>query len=148
MIKGDLIKLVKPMGVFRNIGEICEVTGIQEGGVICFRFGGCNLGCMSYDEYEKYFVSVGAKDIKVKREWTEWTWGDVDIHDLHGLKVKLTYKYRNNGKKVQCRFGHIKSEACCCDKDSFDFHKGLALAEKRLIIKYLQAQLNDIILRM
>lgn len=53
MIKGDKIKLVHKMGIFDNIGEICEVTDIQEGGVICFKFGGCHLGCMSYDEYEK-----------------------------------------------------------------------------------------------
>ena len=31
MIKGDRIKLVKKMGAFDNIGEICEVTDIQEG---------------------------------------------------------------------------------------------------------------------
>lgn len=31
MIKGDRIKLVKKMGVFDNIGEICEVTDIQKG---------------------------------------------------------------------------------------------------------------------
>lgn len=59
MIKGDRIKLVRKMGVFDNIGEICEVTDIQEGGVICFKFGDCHLGCMSYDEYEKYFEKVG-----------------------------------------------------------------------------------------
>ena len=60
MIKGDRIKLVRKMGVFDNIGEICEVTDIQEGGVICFKFGGCHLGCMSYDEYKKYFEKDGA----------------------------------------------------------------------------------------
>lgn len=70
MIKGDRIKLVKKMGVFDNIGEICEVTDIQEGGVICFKFGGCHLGCMSYDEYEKYFEKV---ETPVKRTWSEWS---------------------------------------------------------------------------
>ena len=47
MIKGDRIKLVKKMGAFDNIGEICEVTDIQEGGVICFKFGGYHLGHMT-----------------------------------------------------------------------------------------------------
>ena len=69
MIKGDRIKLVKKMGVFDNIGEICEVTDIQEGGVICFKFGGCHLGCMSYDEYKKYFEKV---ETPVKRTWSDW----------------------------------------------------------------------------
>lgn len=29
MIKGDKIKLVRPMGAFTNVGEICEVTDIR-----------------------------------------------------------------------------------------------------------------------
>lgn len=55
MIKGDLIKLISPMGVFDNIGEVCEVTDVSEDGIISFRFGGYHLGCMSYNEFEKYF---------------------------------------------------------------------------------------------
>lgn len=60
MIKGDKIKLVKKMGMFDNIGEICEVINVDENGVISFRFGinGIHLGCMSYNEFEKYFELV------------------------------------------------------------------------------------------
>lgn len=39
MIKGDKIRLKAKMGVFDNIGEVCEVTDISDGGVICFKFG-------------------------------------------------------------------------------------------------------------
>lgn len=56
--KGNEIRLIKPMGVFDNIGEVCEVTDISEDGVISFKFGGCHLGCMSYNEFEKYFELV------------------------------------------------------------------------------------------
>lgn len=56
--KGNEIRLIKPMGVFDNIGEICEVTDVSEDGVISFRFGGSHLGCMSYNEFEKYFELV------------------------------------------------------------------------------------------
>ena len=58
LIQGSKIKLIKPMGAFKNIGEICEVTDVAEGGVISFRFGGYHLGCMSYDEFLKYFEQV------------------------------------------------------------------------------------------
>lgn len=58
IVKGNEIRLVKPMGVFDNIGEICEVTDVSEDGVISFKFGGCHLGCMSYNEFEKYFELV------------------------------------------------------------------------------------------
>ena len=64
MTKGDLIRLVKPMGVFDNIGEICEVTDVSEDGVISFRFGGSHLGCMSYNEFEKHFELVEEETIE------------------------------------------------------------------------------------
>lgn len=56
--KGNEIRLIKPMGVFDNIGEVCEVTDVSEDGVISFKFGGHHLGCMSYNEFEKYFELV------------------------------------------------------------------------------------------
>lgn len=56
--KGNEIRLIKLMGVFDNIGEVCEVTDVSEDGVISFKFGGCHLGCMSYNEFEKYFELV------------------------------------------------------------------------------------------
>ena len=56
--KGNEIRLIKQMGVFDNIGEVCEVTDVSEDGVISFKFGGCHLGCMSYNEFEKYFELV------------------------------------------------------------------------------------------
>ena len=141
MIKGDRIKLVKKMGVFDNIGEICEITDIQEGGVICFKFGGCHLGCMSYDEYEKYFEKV---DMPVKRTWSEWELGEINFTDINGKKKTGWYRYRNNGKKVQVKCGGFKAEATCCKDDVFDLEKGLALAKSRLIVKYLDNQVKSI----
>lgn len=142
MIKGDRIKLVKKMGVFDNIGEICEVTDIQEGGVICFKFGGCHLGCMSYDEYEKYFEKV---EIPTKRTWSKWS----DYHilyltDLLGVPKNLSWQYRYNGKKIQVRSSAFKVETTCYKDDTFDLNKGLNLAKKRLIVKYLDNQVKSI----
>ena len=142
MIKGDKIKLVHKMGVFDNIGEICEVTDIQEGGVICFKFGGCHLGCMSYDEYEKYFEKV---EIPTKRTWSKWDLPfEMTFSDIRGSKKTINYQSRTNGKKVQVRSGAFKAEATCCKDDVFDFEKGLALAKSRLIVKYLDNQVKSI----
>lgn len=58
MTKGDLIKLIKPMGVFDNVGEVCEVIDISDNELINFRFGSNNLGYMSHDEFERYFEFV------------------------------------------------------------------------------------------
>ena len=141
MIKGDKIKLVKKMGVFDNIGEICEVTDIQEGGVICFKFGGCHLGCMSYDEYEKYFEKV---EEPAKKTWSEWYLNEIRFIDINGKDVRCNYLYRTNGKKVQIRCGAFKAEATCCKDDKFEIEKGLNLAKKRLVVKYLDNQVKSI----
>ena len=147
MIKGDKIKLVHKMGVFDNIGEICEVTDIQEGGIICFKFGGCHLGCMSYDEYEKYFEKV---EEPVKRTWSEWRQKVINFTDINGDLRTGIYLYRNNGKKVQVKCGGFepkttcRAEATCYKEDEFDFEKGLALAKSRLIVKFLDNQVKFI----
>jgi hypothetical protein len=55
LANGDKIKLVKPMGVFTNVGEICEVVSVDSN-AISFKFGnGMHLGIMSVDEFERYF---------------------------------------------------------------------------------------------
>lgn len=61
--KGSRIKLVKPMGVFDKIGEVCEVTDVSEDGIISFKFNGSHLGCMSHNEFEKYFELVEDKKL-------------------------------------------------------------------------------------
>ena len=81
MTRGDLIRLVKPMGVFNNIGEVCEITDVSEDGVISFRFGGSHLGCMSYNEFEKYFELVEIEE-EVEEEIDE---GEVENKELRDL---------------------------------------------------------------
>ena len=146
MIKGDRIKLVKKMGAFDNIGEICEVTDIQEGGVICFKFGGCHLGCMSYDEYEKYFEKV---ETPTKRTWSKWYLNEIRFTDINGKDIKgdektIKYQYRDNGKRVQVRSGALKAGSSCYDEDEFSLSSGLELAKMRLVVKYLDNQVKSI----
>lgn len=140
LIVGSKIKLKKKMGVFDNIGEICEVTDIQEGGVICFKFGGCHLGCMSYDEYEKYFEKV---ETPVKRTWSNWSLAhELTFIDIKGNEKTIKYQYRDNGKRVQVRSGVLKAGSSCYDEDEFSLSSGLVLAEMRLVVKYLDNQVK------
>ena len=138
MIKGDKIKLIKEMGAFKNVGEIWEVTEIAEGGVISFRFGGYHLGCMSYDEFLKYFEKVE------ERIWTKWEEVRIGFLDMNDKMVSVVLRHRNNGKKVQVKCGALKSESSCHSEDVFDFDKGFELATKRLIVKYLDNQVKSI----
>ena len=144
MIKGDKIKLIKPMGVFTNIGEICEVVDVGEGGVISFKFGnGLHLGCMSYNEFQKYFELVKEEQ---KREWSEWVTVEMPFYNLKNELGSLYIKYRENGKKVQVRadgIDGIKGESTCSKYDGFDINKGFTLAKKRFLVKYLAKTVKD-----
>ena len=141
MIKGDKIKLIKPMGVFTNIGEICEVIDVGEGGVISFKFGnGLHLGCMSYDEFQKYFELVKEES---KRRWSEWKRADMSFYNFFNTKITVGIEYRENGKKVQVKAHGVKGESTCSKYDEFDVTKGFELAKKRFMIKYLTKSLKE-----
>lgn len=139
LVKGDKIKLVKPMGCFENIGEVCNVVDISDDAVISFRFGGLHMGCMSYNEYEKYFEKV----INVKREWTEWKTKGISYCNIDNDMVYITVEYRDNGSKVQVRGFGLKSRSSCRKEDVFDLNKGLKIAVARFVVKMLDQETEE-----
>ena len=146
MIKGEKIRLVRKMGAFTNVGEICEVIDVAEGGIISFRFGpgGYHLGCMSYDEYQKYFEPVVEE--KKPRVWTEWKPAVVEYCDFSNERCLCNVFYRHDGKRVQIKSvgWEVKAEASCHHEDEFDLAKGINLAKMRLIVKILAKQVKEI----
>lgn len=80
--KGNEIRLIKPMGIFDNIGEVCEVTDVSEDGVISFKFGGCHLGCISYNEFEKYFELVEREAPEEINEDTDSMTENKEVYEL------------------------------------------------------------------
>lgn len=151
MIKGDKIKLVHPMGVFTNIGEVCEVTDVQDGGVISFKFGGGrHLGCMSYDEFEKYFELVPAKNKvrKKKHEWSEWEeLVDSFYNPIFDEYVNIHLERRtDNEKRVQVRTKEepqLRSQSSCHKDDTFSKCRGYCLAINRLYVKWIEELVKD-----
>lgn len=140
MIIGDKIKLVKPMGAFINVGEICPVTDIKDG-LIEFTFSsGKHLGYMSYNEFEKYFVyaTEEAEEKKTRRSWTDWTPTEIEIRVPDGGSIRTRVLYRNNGKIVQGKMLGYKAKASCHKDDIFKIEMGLEIVKQRLIGKYLK----------
>lgn len=133
---GDKIRLKKIMGVFTNIGEVCEVVNVSEDMSICFRFkNGIHLGCMSYKEFETYFDKIE----QPKYMWTDWEW------EAKGDKRDEGYEFKTNGKKVIVRKCGFKATATCHPNDIFDKRKGIKIALARINVKKAQAELGDIL---
>ena len=143
--EGNKIQLVKPMGMFDNVGEVCEVIKITEDGIISFKFGnGLHLGCMSYNEFEKYFKIADEETVLTKRgEWSEWKRYVFNI-----LNVPNCF-YRSNNKNIQVKTyidnKAVRARALCHKNDKFDFEKGLKLAIARLKIKVDELKVKDMI---
>ena len=158
IVRGSKIKLVKPMGVFDKIGEICEVVRVDESAVITFK---CSIGygCMSYDELDRYFEIEDNKELKnkFKRQWTDWEYDSFIYYNFDGTTSVVPVKYRNNGKIVDLRTDwenatedkpNLRTKATCNKNDKFDFDSGLDLADNRMQIKFLKRKLEDMIDKM
>lgn len=158
IVRGSKIKLVKPMGVFDKIGEICEVVRVDENAVITFK---CSIGygCMSYDELDRYFEVEDNKELKnkFKRQWTDWKYDSFIYYNFEGNSCVVPVKYRNNGKIVDLRTDwenatedkpNLRAKATCNKNDKFDFDSGLDLADNRMQIKFLKRKLEDMIDKM
>lgn len=157
--KGSRIKLVQPMGMFDKVGEICEVVNVNEDAVIIFKcsFG---MGCMSYDELDRYFVVEGfdnAKPKKSKRKWSDWNYDSFIYYNFEGNSCVVPVKYRNNGKIVDLRTDwenvtedkpNLRVKASCNKNDKFNIDTGLDLADNRMQIKFLQRKLEDMLDKM
>lgn len=134
----DKIKLKKPMGVFTNVGEVCSIVGIAEDGVISFRFGQGHLGCMSYDELDKYFEVIPGKV-----GWSEWIPDKVEYIDSYGAKYSCPVYYRYNNKRVEMKGSGLRSKSSCSPVDIFDLDVGLKIAELRFIKKLIGRNIDD-----
>lgn len=137
LVVGDKIKLIKKMGPFNNIGEVCPVVNISEDLVIGFRFGtnGEHLGCMSYKEFEQYFEKVATP------KWTDWKpCSSVTNQPSDNL-------FKTNGKKVIVKphidFDNLRGESECMETDTFDLELGINIAEARLEIKQYEKYIKD-----
>lgn len=94
---------------------------------------------MSYDEFERYFEKVEEK----KRIWTDWDNKYEEFtNPFNGNSMRFIVLFRNNGKKVQAKWGNYRAEATCCKEDKFDYDKGYKLAKRRLIAKIISYQVE------
>ena len=126
LVKGDKIKLVKPMGMFTNVGEICDVVDVSEEGVISFKFGGLHMGCMSIDEFSKYFVKYEEPKIAVTPERIEQVMNHSKV-TVQTLFDKCTV--------VACQLPSgfvIVESSACVDPKNYDEKMGVEICMNRI----------------
>ena len=110
--KGDKIRLIKPMGAFQNIGEICDVVDVNEE-TISFRFGRVHLGLMSHDEFEKYFVKqLEIKPVDMREIERTIQRADMNVEKAFDRTTVVTLKLPNGFQ--------ITESSSCIDANSYN----------------------------
>lgn len=119
MIKvNDIVTLVKPIGELNNVGDLFEISNINEDGVIEIECG-YGFGIMTISEFNTYFTIV-----KPHYNWTSW------IRFMADDGTVLEYK--TNNKRIIVKGMGVKSKCSCCPDDIFDLEYGLKLCVDRL----------------
>ncbi|CEQ01674.1 Uncharacterised protein [[Clostridium] sordellii] len=133
LIKGDKIKLIKAIGGFDKIGDIFEITGVNELGTITIS-SNYGTGIMSYDEFEKYFEKVEEKPL---------VWGEWKRHLNDPNYENRTFAYRTNGKTIELIEKGKKVRSVCLDEDIFNLDYGLDLCLKKQDVIKAKAAIRD-----
>lgn len=141
MTKGDKIKLIKPLGILDNIGEVYTVTRVTDSGFVFKSETVC--GYLTLDEFSEYFTLVNKKkEEHSERKWTKWNpCGYIELpeNDIW-FASKWPVVMRSNGHRVCVKAktpygGTITAHASCSPLDKFDVKKGEQLAKARLYPK-------------
>lgn len=149
--KGMKIEATKDIYDIIKTGEVCEVTEVKNDGSIAFRFRGCHLGVMSLDEYNAYFKPYDncEKKEEKRRRWGKWIRKTKNYFTLDGEFRSIAIEYRTNGQRIQVRTGesgnYLRARSSCSPRDSFVMNDGMEIAEKRLIMKLHQQELDRLV---
>ena len=127
LVKGDKIKLVKPMGLFTNVGEVCDVINVEHG-IITFQFGeGMHMGCMSDNEFEKYFEKYEEpKSLSVDVNFVEQI-----INESHINVTTVFDKCTVVACKLPSGFVIVESSACV-DPKNYNKDMGVDICLSRI----------------
>ena len=80
--------------------------------------------------------------------WTDWEECMLYFNDpfrrYSNCVIRIKCEVRSNGKRIQIRSGALSAMASCNEDcgDKFNFDKGVELAGKRLILKWLSNRLE------
>lgn len=110
LTKGDKIVLVREIGAFVNVGEIGEITEVANSGIIWFELGkGAHIGCMSANEFEKYFKKYEEPNINIS---VDIDWVNEIINESHINIITVFDKCTIVACKLPNGFVIVESSSC------------------------------------
>lgn len=135
--KGDLIKLIRPMGMLTDVGDIYKVIDVNERGEITFEVSmgalGVLLGTMSADEFDRYFEMHEESEeeaFTITAEHIDEIMENTEIKVLPSVFGKCTVV----AAKLPNGFVIVESSACV-DPRNYDEDMGVEICMDKIINK-------------
>lgn len=143
LANGDKIKLIKPIGVFENVGEVCEVISIKDN-IISFK---CSLGigCMTEEEFDKYFVKYEeekSKTLEEKFKTLVETGNEIVDYAISNSKILVETVFdKCTIVSVQLPNGFVIVESSSCiSPDDYDEDMSFDICMKKIIEKVIEME--------
>ena len=127
--KNSKIKLIKPIGEFKNIGEEFTVSVVNDD-IICFysKSGG---GCISRDEWSMYFKEIKSEE----SNWGKW-YKEKATLIFDKQTIEFFIKVRCNDYGLQVKYKGLKAKALVKNPDDFYYYGLFSKACRKLFCKY------------
>ena len=128
---GTKLRLIKPIGGLKNIGEEFTVSEINDDTIYFYSKSGD--GCISRDGWDMYFKEVAFG----KKNWSKWHKESAELF-FDGEAIVFSVKVRCNDYGLQVKYKGLKAKVLVGDPDNFYYDELFSKACRKLFYKYLQ----------
>ncbi len=127
--KDSKIKLIKPIGGLKNIGEEFTVSEVNDDMIYFYSKSGD--GCISTDRWNMYFKEVKATE----NNWADWYKEKAELV-FDKQTIEFSVKVRCNNYGLQVKYKGLKVKVLVKDPYDFDYDELFSKACQKLFYKY------------
>lgn len=127
--KGAKLKLIKPIGGLKNIGEEFTVSEVNNDTIYFYSNSGD--GCISKDGWDTYFMESKSTG----NNWGKWYKEKAELV-FDKQTIEFPVKVRCNDYGLQVKYRGLKAKALVKDLDDFYYDELFSKACQKLFYKY------------
>ena len=126
---GTKLKLIKPIGGLKNIGEEFTVSEVNDD--IIYFYSKSGDGCISIDGWDTYFREIKA----IENNWGKWYKEKAELV-FDKQTIEFSVKVRCNDYGLQVKYKGLKAKVFVKNPDDFYYDELFSKACQKLFYKY------------
>lgn len=126
---GTKLRLIKPIGGLKNIGEEFTVSEVNDD--IIYFYSKSGDGCISRNEWSTYFKEIKSEE----SNWGKWYKEKAELV-FDKQTIEFSVKVRCNDYGLQVKYKGLKAKVLVKDPDDFYYDELFSKACQKLFYKY------------